>query len=176
MRKICYSVAASLDGFIAGPGGEFDWIVMDPQIDFRAIYARFDTLLMGRKTFEVAGASGGGSMGGIQRTIVVSRTLRPEDHPKITILADNVGERLAELRAEPGKDIWLFGGGSLAASLLALGMVDTVEVAVIPVLLGGGVPLVQPTADRARLRLVSSKVYKKTGTVSLEYAVENKRA
>jgi dihydrofolate reductase len=177
MRRICYSVAMSLDGYVAGPQGEADWIVMDPEIDFGSIFARFDTLLMGRRTFETAQAMGGGaSMPGIKQTIVVSRTLRQQDHPKVTIIADNLRERLAELRAAAGKDIWLFGGPSLFASLLALKMVDTVEVAVIPVLLGGGVPLLPPPSNRATLRLVNSKTYEKTGTVSLEYAVESKRA
>ena len=73
--------------------------------------------------------------------------------------------------AEPGKDIWLFGGGSLFRSLLAARLVDTVEVAVIPVLLGGGIPLLPPPTQQAKLRLVGNKVYK-TGIVSLEYAVE----
>jgi dihydrofolate reductase len=76
-----------------------------------------------------------------------------------------------KLKAEPGKDIWLFGGGSLFRSLLALGLVDTVEVAVIPVLLGGGVPLLPDTEDRAKLKLTKHTVYEKTGTVVLEYAV-----
>src|SRR5262249_42392492 len=81
MRKIIYSVATSLDGYLAGPNGEADWIVMDPEIDFAGMMARFDTLLMGRRTFEAAQAQGGGgSMPGVS-TVVVSRTLRQEDHP-----------------------------------------------------------------------------------------------
>ena len=105
------------------------------------------------------------------KSIVVSRTLRPQDHPAITIVADRVEEALARLRAEPGKDIWLFGGGALFRTLLDARLVDTVEVAVVPVLLGGGIPLLPPPAERARLRLVGSRAYK-TGNMSLEYAVE----
>jgi dihydrofolate reductase len=75
-------------------------------------------------------------------------------------------------RAGPGKDIWLFGGGSLFRSLLDLGLVDTIEIGVIPVLLGGGIPLLPARSQRTTLRLVSSKVYKTTGTLGLEYAVE----
>ncbi|MBN9517110.1 dihydrofolate reductase [bacterium] len=168
MRRVVYSVAMSLDGYIAGPTGEADWIVMDPEIDFTALMARFDTVLMGRKTFETAG--GGGGTPGVT-SVVVSRTLRPADHPGVTVIGDDVGGAVAKLRRAAGKDIWLFGGGSLFRSLLDLGQVDAVEVGVIPVLLGGGVPLVPPGA-RAKLKLVNSRALKATGTVCLEYAVE----
>ena len=172
MRSIRYSVAMSLDGYIAGPNGEIDWIIMDPEIDFGALMNRFDTVLMGRRTFEAAQSSGGGGAMPGMKAIVVSRTLRQEDFPDITILSDNLDASLARLREEPGKDIWLFGGGSLFRSLLDARLVDAVEVAVIPVLLGGGTPLLPATAKRVHLRLVSSKVYGKTGIMSLEYAVE----
>lgn len=104
-------------------------------------------------------------------TVVASRTMRPEDHPGIAIISGRVEAAVARLRAGPGKDIWLFGGGQLFGTLLAAGLVDAVEVAVMPVLLGGGVPLLQPPAGRASLRLVGSRAYK-AGIVSLEYAVE----
>ncbi|MBP3960324.1 dihydrofolate reductase [Gemmata sp. G18] len=172
MRKICYSVAMSLDGFVAGPNGEADWIVMDPEIDFGSIFARFDTVLMGRRTFELTQAQGHGSVMPGVKSVVVSRTLRPQNHPGVTIISADLGGALTQLRSAPGKDIWLFGGGTLFRSALDLGHVDTVEVAVIPVLLGGGVPLLPPGEGRTRLRLVSSRAYKTTGTVALEYAVE----
>jgi len=76
---------------------------------------------------------------------------------------------LAELKAKPGKDIWLFGGGLLFRSFLELGLVDGVEVAIIPVLLGGGLPLLPQPASLAKLKLVKHKIYQKTGTVLLEY-------
>jgi len=171
MRRICYQVAMSLDGYIAGPNGEFDWIVMDPEIDFAEIFNRFDTLLMGRRTFEAARAIGQASMPG-KKIVVVSRTMRPEDHPDLTILGADLADGLARLKAEPGKDIWLFGGGSLFSSLLDLGMVDTVEAAVIPVLLGGGVPFLAPRDARTRLALSGRRVYEASGIVLLEYAVD----
>jgi dihydrofolate reductase len=171
MRRIRYVVAASLDGYIAGPNGEFDWIIMDPEIDFGVLYKSFDTVVMGRKTFEFAMTQGEtGSMPGM-KTVVASRTLRPQDYPKVTIVSDRLEEELTRLRAEPGKDIWLFGGGSLFRSLLDAGLVDAVEVAVMPVLLGGGIPLLAPPAGQVKLKLVDSRAYR-TGIMALEYTVE----
>jgi dihydrofolate reductase len=172
MRRVRYAVAMSLDGYIAGPNGEADWIIMDPDIDFRALFNQFDTFLMGRRTFEGMGGAGGGGQSGAQ-TIVFSRTLRQEDYPNITIVSENPEQALTDLKAKPGKDIWLFGGGSLFRSLLEARLVDAVEVSVIPVLLGEGIPLLppKPSSERFRLRLVSSRAFK-TGILSLEYAVE----
>lgn len=172
MRRIRYQVATSLDGYIAGPKGEADWIIMDPDIDFGALYAQFDAVLIGRRTFEVmtGGKKKTGAMPGM-KTFVFSRTLRQRDYPKVTIVAENANETVTALRAESGKDIWLFGGGLLFRSLLDAGLVDTVEVAVVPVLLGGGIPLFPPPAKQAKLKLTAHKVYK-TGIVSLEYAVK----
>jgi dihydrofolate reductase len=174
MRKIVYSVAMSLDGYVAGPNGEADWITMDPEIDFTALFARFDTVLMGRKTYEQVKAMGGGAaMPGVT-SIVASRTLNPEDCPGATVIGEGLTDRVRELRAGSGKDIWLFGGGVLFRSLLDDGLVDEVSVAVMPVLLGGGVPLLA-AGDRAKLRLISNKVYQ-SGIASLEYAVVADRA
>ena len=167
MRRIRYSVAMSLDGYIAGPKGEFDWIKTDPDFDFSAVFKQFDTIVAGRGTFEPMAAAGRTSMPGM-KTIVVSTTLRPEDHPDVTIVPGT--EALTELKASPGKDIWLFGGGKLFRSLAEAGMVDTVEVSVIPILLGDGVPLAPNLSKWINLSLVNHKVYS-SGAVSLEYAV-----
>lgn len=170
MRKVVYGAAMSLDGFIAGPNGEYDWIVMDPDIDFAALMGRFDTFLIGRKTFEVMRRMGGAAppTPGI-RHIVFSRTLRPEDCPHT--VSDDAERVVAELRAQPGKDISLFGGGELFRNLLAARLVDEVSVSVVPVLLGGGVPLLPSPAGRAGLKLKAHRVYEKTGTVGLEYDI-----
>src|SRR3989442_7986227 len=99
MRRLRYSVARSLDGFIAGPNGECDWIIMEPTVDFAAFFKEFDTVLMGRRTFEVARQRSGGTMPGMQ-TIVFSRTLRASDHPGVTIAA-NAAETVSALKTKP---------------------------------------------------------------------------
>jgi dihydrofolate reductase len=162
----------SLDGFIAGPKGEADWIVVGPANDFNTFYSQFDTILMGRRSYEALKAAGGGTaMPGMQ-VFVCSRTLKQEDHPRAPIVDDPRG-LIAELRSKPGKDIWLWGGGSLFRSLAELGLVDTVEVAVVPVLLGEGVPLLPAPAKRVSLKLTGHRLYAKTGNMSLEYAVQH---
>jgi dihydrofolate reductase len=162
-------VAVSLDGYIRGPSGEIDWIVVDPDIDFSAFMQRFDTVLMGRKSYEEVKRLGGDA-GSQMKTYVFSRTLRQEDCTGVTVCSDPQAA-VAELRSEPGKDIWLFGGGELFASLLELGLVDVVEVAIIPVLLGDGLPLLPYPGAMAKLELAKHRVYQKTGTVLLEYSV-----
>ena len=171
MRKVIYGGAMSLDGFIAGPNGEYHWIVMDPDIDFAALMGRFDTFLIGRKTFEVMRRMGEAAppTPGI-RSIVFSRRLRPEDCPHAT-LSDDAERVVADLRAQPGKDIALFGGGELFRSLLAVRLVDELHFHVVPVLLGDGIPMLPAPAERARLRLKKHRVYEKTGTVGLEYHI-----
>jgi dihydrofolate reductase len=169
-RRLRYLVAVSLDGFIAGPHGEYDWIVMDPSIDFGALFKEFDTAVMGRKTFEVLTASGGhGAMPGLD-VVVFSRTLPASEHPGVRILNDDPSEVVAALKAKSGRDIWLYGGGALFRYLLDASLVDTVEVAVIPVLLGAGVPLVSPGAS-TKLVLADQKTLPASGIVALSYSV-----
>ena len=176
MRLVRFGGAMSLDGYIAGPNGEYDWIVIDPDIDFAEMQSQFDTFLIGRKTFEAMAKMGSDSrsMPGIQN-IVFSRRLKARDYPHVTVESD--AERVvAELRAKPGKDIAIFGGGELFRSLLAAGLVDRIEVGLVPVLLGGGIPLLPPPAGRALLKLRKQRVYEKTGTIGLEYDVVRRDA
>ena len=172
MRRIRYAVATSLDGYIAGPKGEYDWIVRNPDIDFRDLFNQFDTALLGRRTYEVTQSPDAPPWPPGMRVYVFSRTLRQCDHSEVTIVADKLEETVAALRAKKsGKDIWLFGGGLRFRSLLDAGLVDAVEVAISPVLLGGGIPLLSPPTKEVKLKLAGHKVYK-TGIVSLEYAVK----
>lgn len=174
MRRIRYVVATSLDGYIAGPKGEADWIVMDPEIDFQALFDQFDTVLLGRCTYELTQTPGAPSWPGGTRLYVFSRTLRQHDHPGVTIVADKLEETVGALRAARGKDIWLFGGASLFRSLLDAALVDTVEVAVSPVLLGEGIPLLPPPAKQTTLTLAGHRAYR-SGIVSLQYTVAHVR-
>jgi dihydrofolate reductase len=174
VRRLRYQVAASLDGYIAGPNGEFDWIVADPDIDFAALFAQFDTAVMGRKTFLATQQPGGsGALPGLD-VVVFSRTLRPADFPAVAVVGDDPAARVRSLKAAPGKDIWLYGGGELFRTLLEAGLVDTVEPAVVPVLLGGGVPLLPSPAARTGLTLRSHRRYPKSGIVLLEYTVNGR--
>jgi dihydrofolate reductase len=170
MRRLRYAVVTSLDGYIAGPKGEADWITTDPDFDFTAIFSQFDTLLVGRRTFDTMVAARRVTMPGM-KTIVFSRTLKQEDHRQVAIVANHQQETLAALKASPGKDIWLFGGGSLFHSLAEDGLVDTVEVRIVPILLGAGVPLSPNPKNRIKLALTAHKVYQ-TGMVELEYAIK----
>ena len=176
MRRLRYQVATSLDGYIAGPNGEFDWIVMDPDIDFAALFAQFDTAIMGRKTFLATVRQGGtGAMPGLQ-VIVFSRTLRQADYPAVSIVNGDPVERVRALKAAPGRDIWLFGGGQLFATLLEGGVVDTVEPAIVPVLLGSGIPMLPSSADRTTLSLSKHRLYPKSGILALEYTIARHKA
>lgn len=169
-RLLRYQVAVSLDGFIAGPKGEYDWIVMDPAIDFGALFKEFDTAVMGRKTYEMMTAQGGdGAMPGLD-VVVFSRTLPAAVHKGVRILNDDPAEIVPALKAKPGRDIWLFGGGGLFRSLLDAGLVDTVELAVMPVLLGSGIPLLPPGANTT-LQLSHQKTLPASGIVVLSYSV-----
>jgi dihydrofolate reductase len=164
----------SLDGYIAGPKGEADWIVPDPDADFPALMAQFDTLLVGRRTFETMVRAKRTTMPGM-RTVVVSTTLRQGDYPEVTIVGDGFEAAVRSLRANSQKDVWLFGGGEVFRRLLDAGLVDSVELAIEPVLLGDGIRLVRDALHRQHLQLVSHRV-SMVGVVRLEYAVRHSAA
>jgi dihydrofolate reductase len=171
MRKLRYNVAMSLDGFIAGPEGEYDWIVEDPTIDFPALFSEFDTVLMGRKTFVAAlEHHPDGTMPGMD-VIVVSRTIRAEDYPNVRVVNDDIAGVVAALKEGDGKDIWLFGGGVLCRTLLDAGLVDRFEIALIPVLLGGGIPVLPPGPRSPVLQLASCQPLP-SGIVMLTYSLD----
>jgi dihydrofolate reductase len=161
--------SCELGRYIAGPNGEYDWIVMpsDSAEYFKVFYAQFDIAVMGRRTFEVVA-------GAVKRmrTCVFSRTLPPGPLKDVTVLGDDGIARLREMRAQEGKDIWLFGGGKLFASLINAGLVDTVELGVMPVILGAGIPLMAATGGHVKLRLIKSETTPED-ILSLEYSVEH---
>lgn len=159
----------SLDGYIADSDDGYDWIDIDPDIDFTELSSQFDTYLMGRRTFEATGSQGSPSSG--IRNYVFSNSLKQSEHRDLQIVGEDWIEAVRALRAEPGKDIWLFGGGQLFGSLCNQGLVDTVEVSVLPVLLGGGIQLVTGLSRQVKLILTEHKVFEKTGTVLLVYEI-----
>jgi len=168
-RLLRYQVATSLDGYIAGPNGEYDWISEDPTLDLASFARQFDTLLMGRRTYELALSQGPMLKSMDMSVVVVSTTLDPSQHPDATILSANVANAVAQLKRQPGKDIWLFGGGALFRTMLDERLVDRVELAVSPILLGSGVPLLPP-GERCPLRLLESTTLP-SGMLNLVYDV-----
>lgn len=146
MRRLRYNCAISLDGFIASPDGSTNWIVEDPSIDFDTLYAEFSTFVMGRKTYETMLAYGDRNplkSKSREEMVIASRSLDPEKHQDVTVVREEAIEYVEQLKQnENGKDIWLFGGGELATLLLEARLVDIVEVAIMPVMIGEGVKMV----------------------------------
>jgi dihydrofolate reductase len=175
MRQVLYRVAASLDGYIAGPRGEMDWIVHDPAVDFAKVYESVGTVLLGRRTYELTRQPGAPAWPPDWQIYVFSRTLRPEDHPGVTVVKAEAATRVAALRAADSRGIWLFGGGSLFRSLLEAKQVDVVEVTVVPILLGSGIPLLEAGAPQTRLALEQVERYP-SGLLRLRYNVPDATA
>lgn len=167
MRKIVADFAISLDGYIAGPNNDFDWITVNPEIDFAEEMKQYDTYFLGRKTYEI---SKKGPSFGKNKVYVFSTTLNEVDKPAVLIKGD-IKEKIQEIKNESGKDIALFGGGELLTSLLNLNLVDEISMAIIPVLLGSGIPMVGELKKRTMLTLTDTKKYS-NGTVQLTYDVK----
>jgi dihydrofolate reductase len=160
MRKVTYGAACSLDGFIAGPNGEIDWLHFsnDVQAVMADYWSRIDVVLMGRKTWEVAnamGQSGGGSMRGVTG-YVFSRTLTQFPSGGGELIREDAGEFVRALKTREGKEICVLGGGELACSLLSAGVIDEVRLNIHPVLLGRGIPLFRD-AGRIALTLLENR-------------------
>ena len=173
MRIVTYGAACSLDGFIARPDGSMDWLHFskDVQDVMSTYWQTIDTMLMGRKTWEVAqamGGGGGGGMGGIT-TYVFSRTLASVGHGA-HLVSENAGDFVRKLKAQPGKGICVMGGGELAQSLFEAGVIDEVGMNVHPVLLGSGVPFFRDPGRRIHLELTESRVID-GGCVLMNYRV-----
>ncbi len=162
MRIVTYGAACSLDGFIAPSDGSMDWLHFsrDVQEVMSTYWASIDTMLMGRKTWEVAvgqgGGGGGGGMKGIT-TYVFSRTLDRVGHGA-DLVREDAGEFVRRLKEQPGKGICVMGGGELAQSLFAAGVIDEVGLNVHPILLGSGVPFFRDAGRRISLELAESRV------------------
>jgi len=179
MRKVVYSLTNSLDNFIARADGAYDWILMDDEImsEFPKLYASFDTVLIGRKTYVqtlLQSPETGQEMAGFMemKTYVFSRTMKESPSEGVKLVSDNAGEFVRSLKNESGKDIWLMGGGILAASLMKERLVDEIGVAIQPILLGSGIPLFPDIGLQVDLQLLECKTYK-NGIVGLKYLVKH---
>jgi dihydrofolate reductase len=175
MRKIILQLAVSLDGFIEGPNGEYDWCFTDQDYGMSAFFKRIDSVFYGRKSYELAQSMAdsmeGGAIPGMPelQEYVFSNTLT-EVKPGAMLINKDIAAAVKRIKSEPGKDIWLFGGASLTTSLMNLGLVDEISLAVHPIILGGGKPLFEQLRGRVLLNLVDSKTYS-SGLVSLTYAL-----
>jgi dihydrofolate reductase len=174
MRKVVYGGACSLDGFMAGPQGELDWLHFskDVQKEMARTWASSDTLLFGRKTWEGAVARGDGSGAPGVKSYVFSRTLTSIAHPGVELIRDDAGAFVRALKSQVGKDIVVMSGGSLARSLLDAGVVDEIGLNVHPVLLGGGVPAFVNGIGRTGLELTECRKLD-GGCVLLIYRVKH---
>lgn len=173
MRKLILAVAVSLDGFIEGPNGEYDWCLTDQDYGLSDLFNRVDTLFMGRKTYEMTLTLGEAPAGFPKmKEYIFSNTLDKVKNDA-TLIKTNIKMEVENIKKEKGKDIWLFGGAGLTASLMNLGLVDELSLGVHPILLGSGKPLFNNLNERIKLNLVDTKKYS-TGLVSLSYNIEQK--
>ena len=171
-RNVVLSVAVSLDGYIARADGGVDWLreprFIDPAINFAELTRPFDVVLAGRKTLDVDKMKGGGGMGKMA-CYIFSRTKPPGKRKGAEYVNTPPEELIRELKAKPGKDLWLMGGGELAREFLREDLVDRMDLALIPVLLGEGVPLFPAGFPQRAWTLASHRIYP-SGIVSLNYA------
>jgi dihydrofolate reductase len=173
MRKLTFGGANSLDNFIARPEHAVDWLLWSKEAAavMGDYWKTIDTVLWGRKTYEVAlrNAKGGGSFPGI-KNYVFSRTLKASDDGHTTFVSDDAAGFVAKLKKQKGKDICLMGGGELARSLFEAGLIDEIGFNVHPVLLGAGIPLFHPMSRQIDLELLECKPFT-NGCVLLRYRV-----
>jgi dihydrofolate reductase len=171
MRKVTFGGANSLDNFIARKDDAVDWLLWSKEVNgiMKDYWKSIDTVIMGRKTYEVA-AKGGSTVGsGSMKTYVCSRTLKQAFNKKIEVVSDAV-KLVKRLKSEPGKDICIMGGGLLAKSLFEAGLIDEIGFNVHPVLLGSGIPLFHKMKRQIDLKLLDCKQLK-NGCVVLTYRV-----
>jgi dihydrofolate reductase len=168
MRKLKLSLACSLDQFIVGPDGSIDWIRMDADYGMNAFFASVDTALIGRASYDW-GRRSGNKFFSSMKNYVFSNSLPSVHDGEVEIISGDAAEFTRALKQSPGKDIWLFGGHGLSASLINADLVDEITLAVHPILLGGGIPVFGALSQRQSWSLESSKPYP-NGVVVLRYS------
>jgi dihydrofolate reductase len=172
MRKVILGLAVSLDSFIEGPEGEYDWCFTDQDYGLTELLSRVDTVFMGRKSYELILKMDDIGIEGFSKlkNYVFSTTLEKVSDGA-SLMNNNIRSNVEQLKNQEGKDIWLFGGAGLTSSLINLGLVDELSLAVHPILLGKGTPLFRDIRNRTGLELIGSKTYS-TGLVSLTYLIK----
>lgn len=172
LRKIIVYIATSADGFIARSDGDVTWLDRaQPRGGYgmAAFYRSVDTVLLGRKTYDIGRKLGQGSYPG-KRNFVFSRHLQRRRTPGVEFVSGDAGEFGRQLRSAPGKDIWLVGGAELTGEFLDAGQVDEFIIHVIPTFIGEGIPLIAPRHRAVPLKLLDSRTYS-DGVVRLHYSV-----
>ncbi|MHB8603739.1 MAG: dihydrofolate reductase family protein [Thermoplasmatota archaeon] len=172
-RKIVYFLAASADGFIARRDGNIDWLEATARGEYGAarFFARIDTIVWGRRTFDESAARGGVEpFGAGTRHVVLTRKRRASADPRVEFSREAPAALVRRLRRRRGKDIWIMGGAKLAASFVDAGLVDEIVVHVVPILLGDGIPLLAPSRRDVALELREARRFP-DGVVRLRYAV-----
>lgn len=175
MRKIILGLAVSLDGFIEGPNGEYDWCFTDQDYGLSEFFKRIDAVFMGRKSYELAQAMGEAPPGMPKMEEYIFSTTLKHVKEGATLISGDTKEQVLKIKNRPGKDIWLFGGASLTSSLMNLGLVDEIWLSIHPVVLGGGKPLFSNIENRIQLQLKECKTFS-TGLVSVIYEIKNDTA
>jgi dihydrofolate reductase len=175
MRKVTFGGANSLDNYIARPDDAVDWLIWgDEAAAVMADYWKtIDTILMGRKTYEVAMRSGHGGASPGMTTYVFSRTLPADSNGGVTIVSTDVVDFVRDLKRQDGKDICLMGGGELARPLFEAGMIDEIGFNIHPILLGSGIPLFHPMNRQIDLELRECRAFK-NGCVLVSYRVKQR--
>src|SRR5687768_16274310 len=170
MRKVILALAVSLDGFIEGPNGEYDWCFTDQDYGLNDFFKRIDSIFVGRKSYEMSLGLDEGISGFPKfKEYVFTRTLTTAKEG-VTIINGDILNEVTRIKNEPGKDIWLFGGSELTSSLINLQLVDEIGLAVHPIILGSGKALFRNIRDRVKLTLIDTKTYS-TGLVYLTYSL-----
>ena len=167
-RKIILNLCTSLDGYIEGAQGEIDWCFTDQDYGMTPFLEGVDTIFFGRHSYEQLLEMAPGAFADKQK-VVFSTTMK--ETPGVRIIAGEQKAAIQQLLVEPGKNIWLFGGAVLINSLLELGLVDEMMVAVHPLLLGSGKPLIGDIQQRVQLELKDTVTYS-SGLVQLIYTVK----
>jgi dihydrofolate reductase len=180
MKKVILNLAVSLDGFIEGPNGEIDWCIMDDDMNFDAFIESIDTMFYGRVSYDAWGNYQPGENTGEAEKImwkgihsknkfVFSHQSRPNENA--TFITADISDKVAEIKEQGGKDIWLYGGANLIKTFIDLGLIDIYKISIHPVALGSGKPLFEDLKNRINLRLTDTRIFK-SGVVEITYEPE----